>query len=229
MNLAKRQERPAFATDYVAATRKAPTRKSEFGKTRFVAIDAETSGFRLGTDRVLSIAAIDIANGQIEVGSVCEWIVCQPRTAPNKASEIHGLLPSEIRQGQPEAEVLRALLPRLSGAVVVGHNIWFDALMLDEAMQRHLGIRFLNPMIDCGKMAMNELIPFHRVGYARQRTPTIEDICGHLNLPMPDRHTAEGDAFIAAELFLLLAGRMRRRIGRPLRLGNLPVKKRLKT
>ena len=133
------------------------------------------------------------------------------------------MLPSEIEKGVPEVDVLRELIPLLSGAVVVGHNIEFDGLMLDAALRRHYEVRFLNQMIDCGAMAMNELIPFHRVGYARQHTPTLEDICAHLVLPLHDRHTAEGDAFIAAELFLLLSGRMYRRIGRPLRLRDYPV------
>lgn len=225
MSIFSKRAQPDFVLDYLERTRKPPLQKTPFDAIRFVALDTETSGFRLNTDRLLSIAIFDIVNGQIDVGTDTSWILFQPGAKTNVATEIHGLLPSEIEQGQPENEVLRALLPLLAGAVVVGHNIRFDALMLDEAFRRNFGIRFCNRTIDVGVMAMNELIPFHRVGYANQHAPTIEDICAHLALPMDDRHTAEGDAFIAAEIFLLLSGRMRRRLNRSLLFRDFPIKK----
>jgi DNA polymerase-3 subunit epsilon len=225
MSLFSRKEQPPFIGDYIDRTRKRLPAKTPVESIRFVALDTEASGFHVENDRILSAAVIELKDGAIDVGSTREWIVNQPLAAPNKASKIHGILPSEIEQGIPAPDMLETLIPTLAGAIVVGHNIHFDAYMLDAAFQRHYGIRFRNTIIDCGAMAMNELVPFHRVGYARQRMPTIEDICAHLDLPMPDRHTAEGDAYIAAQLFLLLTARMRRRIGRPLHLRDFPVSK----
>ncbi|WP_372808686.1 exonuclease domain-containing protein [Pontiella sp.] len=223
MSLFPRKERPPFVREYLDQTPKRLPGKTPAEAIRFVALDTEASGFHVDNDRILSVAVMELKAGAIDVASAREWIVNQPQTLPNKASEIHGILRSEIEQGVPAPAMLEELLPMLSGAVVVGHNIRFDAFMLDAACQRHFGIRFRNALVDCGAMAMNELVPFHRVGYARQRMPTIEDICAHLDLPMPDRHTAEGDAFIAAQLFLLLTARMRRRTGRPLRLRDFPL------
>lgn len=224
MKFFSRTEQPEFIRAYVENTRRNPIKNTPYESIDFVALDTETTGLHPNSDRILSVAAFKMNNGKIEVKQAGRWIIYQPLAeAPNKASEIHGILPSETEAGVPEEKALRELIPLLSGAVVVGHCIQFDAQILDAAFRRHFKTRFLNTMVDTGKMAMLELIPFHQVGYAGQSTPSLEDICSHLNLPIWDRHTAEGDAFIAAQVFLLLAGRLRKRSRKPVRLREFPT------
>lgn len=209
---------------YRAATKTRRAGKTPFLEVRFVALDIETSGFKVGQDRILSVALFEILNGQIDVGRHRKWIVFQPGAMPNASTAIHGILPCETRAGQSEANVLAELLPLLAGAVVVGHHVGFDAAMLNEAMMRNLKIKFINPVCDTAYMAMREMIPFHRTGYGNQRPPSLDEVCAQLDLPVVARHTAEGDAFVAAEVFLLLCGKIRRRRAkRPLHLRDLPA------
>jgi DNA polymerase-3 subunit epsilon len=214
---------------YIAATRRKRPKKAPVQEIRFVAIDVETSGLKLGVDRILSIALFEMVNGQIDMTRSRSWMVSQPVTAPTAATAIHGILPSETCKGTPEEEMLAELIPLLAGAIVVGHHILFDAAMLNEAMVRNFKIRFLNQVVDTARMAMAEMIPFHRTGYGRQRPPVLEEVCAQLDLPVIARHTAEGDAFTTAEVFLILLGKIRRRLGnrrlnrRPVQLRDLPV------
>jgi hypothetical protein len=53
----------------------------------------------------------------------------------------------------------------------------------------------------------------------------LEDISTHLGFPMYDRHIAAGNAYLPSEIFLLLCGRMRKRLRRLLCLKNLPIKR----
>ena len=219
-----KKEQPEFVRDYCEQTRRFLTLKQPLETIRLVALDTEASGFEVGKDRLLSIAVVEIEQNQIQLDQCVEWLVYQSGMVANRATEIHGILPSDTLKGEPESDVFEQLLPRLSGAIVIGHQIWFDALMLNDALRRNFGIGFRNPTIDVGLMAMNELQPFRKTGYINQRPPNIEDLCAHLGLPMTERHTAEGDAYMAAEIFLLLCGQVRQRRGR-LTKWDLPIKK----
>ena len=114
----------------------------------------------------------------------------------------------------------------LAGGIIVGHHIRFDAAMINDAMMRHFKTKFCSRIIDTALMAMTELVAFHQTGYANQRPPSLDEVCSQLNLPVVARHTAEGDAFTTAEVFLLLYGRIRRRLRRrPVQARDLPIKR----
>lgn len=214
---------PPHYLRYLEASKAKLPGKTPVDQVRFVVLDTETSGLKIGTDRILSLALFEIINGQIHMAGSRKWIVYQPTACLNPATAVHGILPSEIRQGAPEQEVLEELLPLLSGAVIVGHYIRFDAAMLNDVLLRQLKARFCSRIVDTARMAMRELIPFHQTGYANQRPPSMEEVCAQLNLPPVARHTAEGDAFVTAEIFLSLCGRIRRRLTRPLQVCDLPI------
>lgn len=199
--------------------------RSPVDSLRFIALDSEASGLDTAKDRILSIATIEIRDGQISMDGCHQWLVCQPDTVPNKATEVHGILPAQLEGGTEEQQMMEEILPHITNAILVGHNIWFDARLLDQALRRHFHTRLRNWTLDVGTMSMGELAPFKESGYLNQRTPSLEDICAHLGLPMHDRHTSMGDAYIAAEIFLLLYGRIRRRLKPPPRLWDLPVKR----
>ena len=224
MSLFKRPPLPEFVEHYLKETPRNLLRKKPLDQTRLVALDTEASGFQVGKDRLLSIAVIELEQNRILVKNSIEWLVYQPNMVVNKATEIHGILPGDTMLGLPEKKVIEELLPLLSGAIVIGHQIWFDALMLNEAFRRNFGIPFQNPTIDVGPMAMTELQPFRKSGYINQRPPSLEDLCAHYGLPLHDRHTAEGDAYIAAEIFLLMCAHLRKRKGTLTR-RDLPIKK----
>ena len=163
---------------------------------------------------MLSIALFEIIDGRIDMALSRKWIVYQPGPTLTAATAIHGILPSETREGTDEKKVLEELMPLLAGAVVVGHHIHFDASMINEAMDRHFQTKFSNRMVDTATMATRELVAFRQSGYGNQRPPSLDEVCSQLNLPLVARHTAEGDAFLAAQIFLLLCGRIRRRLHR---------------
>lgn len=206
----QKPESPA-CRHYLAETGRKIRRKTPVKELRFAVLDTETSGFEIGKDRILSISLFEIINRQIDLSLSRKWIVFQPGTALTAATAVHGILPCETQRGIQEKQVIEELLPLLAGAIVVGHHIRFDAAMLNEAMMRNFKTKFCNRIIDTASMAMSELIPFHRTGYANQRPPALDEVCSQLNLPVVARHTAEGDAFLAAQVFLLLCGKIRRR------------------
>lgn len=218
-----RRPRDPLAQAYRAATLRHVPDRRPWDSLTFLVLDAETTGFKIGQDRLLSLATMPIRRGDLHVGEAAAWVVRQPAAAVNAATAVHGILPVDTAAGEDERAVLAALLPQLHGAIVVGHHIGFDAAMLDEALRRHFGTRLRNPLLDTAALAMHTLDAFARTAYPGQRPPTLEELCAHCDIPATDRHTAAGDTFTTAELFLFLAARLRRRLGRPLLARDLPI------
>jgi DNA polymerase III subunit epsilon len=207
---------PDFVADYIERTPRHMDRKCPWNEINFVVLDAETTGFNAETDRLLSIGLVPIKAGRISVEHRRSWLVRQIDMPNNAAVKIHGIAPAASANGIPENQVLKELLEVLSGAVLVGHHIAFDAAMISNAMQRHFGAKLRNPLVDTAIMAMRHVDAFHKTGYANQRPPGLDEICAHANLPVIGRHTASGDAFTTAQLFLWLCGRLRIRHGHEL-------------
>ncbi|WP_221029773.1 3'-5' exonuclease [Actomonas aquatica] len=212
---------PEFVVDYVEGTSRRVDRKLPWPELEFIVLDAETTGFDYDTDRLLSIGLVPVRRGRILVEERRAWLVQQLDAPNNEAVKIHGIAPDASAHGQPEEKVLRELLDLLRGRILVGHHIGFDSSMISAALQRHFGTRLRNPMLDTAMIARRRLDAFHKTGYANQRPPGLDELCTHAGLPVIGRHTASGDAFTTAQLFLWLCGRMRVRLGRELVAGDL--------
>ena len=218
----RRRSRDPLVQAYLDTTPRRPVRRQPWTELRFLVLDAETTGFKVGQDHLLSLATMPVCAGDLRLGEAATWVVFQPATPMNAATAVHGILPSETAAGTAERDVLAALLPQLHGAVLVGHHIGFDAAMLDAALRRHFGTGLRNQLLDTAALAMDTIDAFARTAYPGQRPPSLEELCAHVGITPLDRHTAAGDAFTTAELFLLLCARLRRRLGRPLLARDLP-------
>lgn len=210
----KRSTLPEFVQAYRHGTARKPPQDQPWRELKFIVLDAETTGFNPISDRLLSVATVPIVNGHIDVAGRRSWLVRQVDMPNNEAVKIHGITPAASAEGKPEYEVLRELLGELTGAVMVGHHIAFDAAMLTAATQRHFGINLRNPVIDTAAIAMRRVDAFHKTGYVNQKPPSLEELCAHANLPITARHTASGDAFTTAQIFLWFCGRLKFRLKR---------------
>lgn len=212
---------PALA--YRDGTEPGVPRKTPLAQLMFVVLDAETTGFDPVKDRILSLAAVPVQAGTLRLAGLRSWLVYQPRAQLTDAVQVHGILPSETRTGEPEEAVLEDLLPLLTGAVLVGHHLSFDVAMLNAALRRHFHLQLCNPMLDTGQFAQVVLEAFRKTGYPGQRTPSLDELSTHCEITPMERHTAPGDTFTTAELFLVLCAKHSQQLGRPLAAGDLPL------
>ena len=202
-----------------------PARLSVENEPEFIVVDIETTGFDVLRDRILSIAVARVFDGICEPGSMQEWIVFQENAELNEAVEIHGILPSESSQGQAEEEVLKELVPILTGSIMVGHHVRFDAAMIHAALMRNFGMGFRNRLLDTALLSMHELDAFKQSGYSRQKPPTLDEVCAQMGINTIDRHTAAGDVFTTVQLFMTLLAKTRHRMGEKFDWKDLPYVK----
>lgn len=223
MNFFFRQKQDPRILPYQQGTRRKWDKSLEAEAARFVILDLETSGFSAHQDRILSIAAIPVSSKQCSIGELRNWLIYHSDAIITPATEVHTILPSDSSRGISEEAALLELLKMLEGAILVGHHIHFDASMLQHALAKHFRTGLRNPLLDTANMAMKCLDSFHRTGYSNQKPPSLDEVCSNLGLPLWQRHTADGDTFGTAQLFLMLCSKTQAKLGRPLTLRDLPI------
>ncbi len=134
-------------------------------------------------------------------------------THNTEAVTVHGVTRDESLKGLEEPQALERFLEYLKDGVIVGHHIGHDIATLDAAYQRHWGSQLSNRSLD----TMDLTLHLERDGALAGRPPirqfTLDGLCALFGIVPHDRHTASGDAFITAQVFLRLV-RLADRLGR---------------
>lgn len=181
------------------------------GSVRFVVLDTETTGLDLRRDRVITIGAIAVNEGQIDLSDVFDALL---QIDYNQSSvTVHGITRDEAQSGATEPEALLAFLSYLGDGVIVGHHIGFDIDMLDAACARHFNITLRNRYIDTMDLTLELDALMPPSAEPRQDGYSLDALCARFGVLPRDRHTAAGDAFITALVFLKLLS-LARKAGR---------------
>lgn len=165
----------------------------------FVVLDVETTGLRPDRgDRVVALAGIKVRGGAVRRAEVFDTLINPGRPIPARSAAIHGISDKQVG-GAPRID---AVLPDFSafaeGAVLVGHELWFDLAFL-EPEARRLG---LPPL--AGYQGVVDTRVVSRLVHASFADHTLEAVTGRLGIAVEGRHSALGDARATAEVLVRL-------------------------
>ena len=167
--------------------------------SKFVALDTETTGFDFYVDRILSIGAVTIVGNAIAVAESLEMYLNQTHFDPNSVP-IHGILQHSTIAKLSEEDALKQFLIYIEDAVLIAHHASFDIKMINAALNR-MGLPNLkNKVIDTMDLYANTRIRSNFIDKRAQYS--LDDIADAYAINLMDRHTAPGDALIAALIFL---------------------------
>ena len=202
---------PSFVVDYLASFEHTWSDNSDPEKVRFVVLDCETTGTDPRRDKLISIGAVVVEAGEIVLEDSFEVLL---KVAYNgSAVTVHGITRDEAADGLSEAEALAAFIPWLRDGVIVGHHIGFDIILINLACQHLFNFELRNRSLDT--MALTLLL--ERDGAFNEQKEiqgfSLDALCSQFGVTPHDRHTAGGDAFITAQVFLRLL-RLAKRHGR---------------
>jgi len=186
-------------------------------RVRFVALDSETTGLNPLTDRLITIGAVTVQDGDIILEDAFEAMLQVSRNTA--AVAVHGITRDETKGGLEESEALRLFLDYLQDGVIVGHHIGHDISTLNAGYQRHWGFDLLNRSLDTMDLTLHLERSGAFEGREHIREFTLDSLCELFGVIPHDRHTAAGDAFLTAQVFVRLL-RLASRHGRD-RLGPL--------
>jgi DNA polymerase-3 subunit epsilon len=174
----------------------------------FTVLDCEMTGLDPARDEILSIGAVRIRNGRIEM-SERFYQVFKPTEAvsPKEVILIHGLGHDEVSRGMPLGDALDRLLAFIGDSVVIGHYTALDLGFLNAALATRKERSLKNPALDTRLL----------FGWWRRRTSpsaqrcddaTLEEIVLELGLPRYPAHHAFYDALTTGLVFLKLLGEL---------------------
>ncbi|MBC2593730.1 3'-5' exonuclease [Ruficoccus amylovorans] len=177
---------------------------------RFVVLDTETTGLNARKDGIVSIGAVAVRRGQIMLEDQYEAMI---KFAYNtSAVVVHGVT-REVAQedGLEEPVALREFLAYLRDGVIVGHHIGFDVEILGERCWQRFGLKLQNRWIDTMELTLRleDLGAFPEEEHLKKDF-SLDGLCRRFGVKPHDRHTAPGDAFITAQIFLKLLRLARR-------------------
>lgn len=180
-------------------------------QVRFVVLDTETTGLDPRRDRIITLGAVAVIEGEIRLDDSFE-AMC--KLDYNRSSvTVHGITRDETRDALEESEALSQFLDYLRDGVIVGHHIGHDIQALNVAYTRHAGFELKNQSLDTMDLTLHLNDDGAFAGREMPKGFDLDGLCEMFDIPPHDRHTAGGDALITALVFLRLL-RFARRVGR---------------
>lgn len=195
----KRKLYPEFWKAYLKSFSKA--QEQNLVKIRFVVFDTETTGLNTKNDRILSIGCIAIKALKIKVPDQLELYLRQD-TFNADTVKIHGLLKEGKLIKIEESKAIKLFLDYIENAVLIAHHAAFDVAMINASLAR-LGLpKLKNRVLDTGSLFQKTEIDTSKTHFS------LDELANRFKIPLHDRHTASGDAYITALLFLKLVAKL---------------------
>lgn len=200
LNFFKHKKYPNFWKEYLKTFK---TKQSKnINTTRFVVFDTETTGLDIVKDRILSIGAISVIDNTLDVSDSFELYLKQDEFNAVTV-EIHGILKVGKLIKYNENEALEKFINYIGNSVLVAHHTAFDIEMINAALKRMNLPKLKNKSIDTG-------ILFKKLENKKDNHFNLDVLCKEFNIPKHDRHTASGDAYITALLFLKIISKLKK-------------------
>jgi len=168
-----------------------------------VAIDCETTGLKVRTDDIITIAGIKIRGNRILTSEHFEAVV-RPDYSDMRADaiKVHRLLRSDVE----EAPIIWAKIPGflhfIGGRPLIGYYVDFDVAMLNKYILPLVGIELPNKRID-----VSELYFERKYGDAPPNTSidlSFAAMLRDLGIPALAQHDAFNDALMTAMMYVEL-------------------------
>lgn len=202
----KKKKHPEYWKAYLQHFEK--NKKKTIENSRLVALDTETTGFDYDLDRMLSIGAVSIVGNEIAVADVFEIYLKQSHFNPETV-HIHGILQHGTKKKFSEEDAIKKFLNYIEDAVLIAHHAAFDINMINQALKR-MGLPNLkNKVIDTMDLYSSTRIKSNFID--KRAHYSLDHIAEAYAINLMDRHTAPGDALIAAIIFLKTTAILKRK------------------
>jgi DNA polymerase-3 subunit epsilon len=200
---------PAFWQNYQRQRASMPDLDRPLDSVRFVVLDIETTGLDVKQDQLLSVGAVAVQGGAIQVEDRFECLVHQEYLPRPETISIHGIVPRPDSGSLEEKQALKALIQYLGPAVLVGHHLSFDLLLINTLLRDWLGDVLYNRHLDTERLARRIAPPNAYAGGIGRYG--LDVLCEEYGIRPHDQHTAAGDAYLTALLFLKLVWHLQKR------------------
>jgi DNA polymerase-3 subunit epsilon len=154
----------------------------------FVVVDVETTGLSPTEDRMTEIAMMKVRNGILldEFSTLINPLV----TIPASITNLTGIDNLMVADAPTAREIVPTMADFLGDAVFVAHNAPFDWGFVCETANRERGIELNNRQL-CTVKLSRRILP-------HLNSKSLGPVTSALNITIPERHRASGDAYATA-------------------------------
>jgi len=166
-----------------------------------VALDCETTGLDVKSDRVIEIAAVRLGSAGAADADRFVSLVVPGIPIPPASTAVHGITDDEVAAAEAFPQVMAGLAAWAGPSVVIGYAIGFDLTILANEHRRH-GLAWTAPRSLCVRHLLQLVAP-------DLPNQSLELAAKWLGVEPGERHRALGDAQTAARIFHALVPRLR--------------------
>jgi len=172
----------------------------------FCALDCEMTGLDPKRCQLISLGAVLIRNGRIELGQSFYRVIKPPRLKMSRQNAlIHRLSHDQVTGGVDPLQAMADFDAFAGDAFPVGHFVTLDLAFLDSVREALGRPPMSRPAIDTRKLYEWKLA-WGRPGRPRREPLQLNAVCRDLDTPQFSAHHAYFDALSTAHLFLKLTG-----------------------
>ncbi len=176
--------------------------KTPITDVRYVVVDTELTGLDEKKDSIVSIGAVRMTGGRIDLGDMFYRLVSPKAKFTADSVVIHGITPSDV-VAQPVIDtVLAEFLDYAAHDVLVGHFISIDLAFFNREMKRLYGREIGNAAIDTFTLDewLRKRLKSHACFAKALSGYRLYDIAKSVGIPANGSHNAIVDAFTTAQL-----------------------------
>lgn len=161
----------------------------------YFVVDIETSGFSAERDLILSLAAGCLKGTHPDFSEFFYRFIQHDNVdeVPEKIWKLTGITPDQLRRGENLSSVLRDALSLSVNKVWIAHHARHEMSFL-QRQARLLWKLKLRPIVVDTAVVAQALGRLSRV-------PTLDEVCRWLDVPASDRHQADADVRMTAEVW----------------------------
>ena len=170
-------------------------------ETDFVVVDVETTGMSSTEDRITEIAMMHVRDGTL----VDEFstLVNPLMTIPAFITDLTGIDNIMVQDAPTAREVVPYMAEFLGDSVFVAHNVPFDWGFVSQTARRERGIELTNPQL-CTVRLSRKILP-------DLPSKSLGPVSKYLDIRIPERHRASGDAYATALVLIKYLSFLRKR------------------
>ncbi len=176
-------------------------------RRKMVAIDLESTGLDVETDRALTIAVLEVYGDPSEPNNVVQhtWTINPGVSVPDGATHVHGLTTETIAaHGLPPYLALKEVFALLRANVaqdvpIVAFNGGYDLTMLDREGRRH-GLTARERLEPAGTLLIDPLVIDRALFPNESGSRTLTRVASRYGLRPFTAHDAASDALAAARI-----------------------------
>ncbi|HEX9614246.1 MAG TPA: exonuclease domain-containing protein [Bacteroidota bacterium] len=159
---------------------------------QFVVVDVETTGMSPLDDRITEIAMMRVLGGHIteEFSTLINPLI----TIPAFITDITGIDNLMVENAPTAREVVPYVEEFLGNAIFTAHNASFDWAFVTSTARRERSVELSNDRL-CTVKLTRRILPF-------LLSKSLGPVARFLDVTIPQRHRASGDAFATAHILI---------------------------